>query len=534
MLSLFAVLCVCGPGPALAQADNACEALLSDPANRVGFAQIPDAPTNIISADVIPRGGDQSIVQRDLPEYCRVEGMVAPTVGFMLRMPTRTWNGKFMMGGCGGPCGNYLDDRIDPALVRNYAVVTTDGGHKGTGRMYGYNNLQNLVDEGYRSTHVTAVAAKTIIANYYGSQAKYNYFFGCSTGGRQALQEAQRFPFDFDGIIGGAPPWNQTGYQALIGEWVGRNNEGPDGEQILTADKLPMIHQAVLEACDDLDGIEDGVLQHPPACKWEPTEIQCRGRERDDCLTAAQVEVVQKAYNGATWSDGSPMYLGQSGIARGSELKWTRSLAIPPGDGNSMTKYYDILDARGPGFDDRDFDIDRDVPGLAAVEIFFDNRNPDLRNFKEAGGKFILFNGWDDPCCRPKGSIDYYEMVTRVMGGLEATQEFMRLFLPAGMDHCYYGIGGGEVDWITYLENWVEKGEAPDYVIAHHMVEEPYPSVSRPITDYGPRYIRMARHPLPEGSYDRAHPVYTYPDWPMYSGRGDPTKPDSWVKAPRE
>ena len=521
------------PSSGYAAMDQECLALFSDPSNREGFARIPYAPTNIISAYVVPAGGDGSIFEEDLPEHCRVEGMVAPTVGFLLRMPTKTWNGKFMMGGCGGPCGNYLEDRIDPALVRNYAVVNTDMGHKGTGRMYGYNNLANLVDDGFRSTHVTAVAAKVVIDVFYGKKAEYNYFMGCSTGGRQGLQEAQRFPFDFDGIIAGAPPQTQLGHQALISEWIARHNIRPNGKQILAADKLPVIHQAVLQACDNLDGLEDGVLQHPPACKWEPSEIQCSGEERDDCLTAEQVEIIELIYSPATWSDGSPMFYGQSGRARGSELKWEWVLEPVSGNENSQTKYFDVFAARGSAFDDRMIDIDRDIPEIMASDIFHYHRNPDLRQFKSAGGKLIMYNGWDDGCCRADASIEYYEMVTRLMGGSDQTMDFMRLFLPAGMDHCRYGIGGGEVDWITPLERWVEDGIAPDQVIAYHMIEEPYPSRSRPPTDYGPPYTLMARHPLPEGSFDRAHPVYPYPDWPIYSGEGDPAKPENWMKAPR-
>ncbi|MDX2221717.1 MAG: tannase/feruloyl esterase family alpha/beta hydrolase [Rhodospirillaceae bacterium] len=518
-----------GTGPG-----DSCKALLS-PDNRAAFETIRHAPTNILSAVVVPAGGDQSIVQRDLPEYCRVEGMIAPTVGFLLRMPTKTWNGKFMMGGCGGPCGNYLEDRIDPALVRNYAVVTTDMGHKGGSRMYGYNNLPNLIDDGFRSTHVTAVAAKVIIAAHYGRKAEFNYYMGCSTGGRQGLQEAQRFPFDFDGIIAGAPPHAQINFQPLIDEWVGRNNVDADGKLILTKDKLPLIHNAVLAACDEIDGLKDGVLQHPPACKWQPSELLCKGRARADCLTAAQVEVAEKAYRGATWSDGSPMFYGQSGRARGTELKWASNLEPSTGRGvNSSLKYMDVFAAPGPEFADAAFDIDRDVPESQATEMFYYHRNPDLRQFKAAGGKLILFNGWDDDCCRADATIEYYEMVTRLMGGPERTMDFARLFLPAGMDHCRYGIGGGEVDWITALENWVEKGQAPEQVIAHHMIEEPYPSVPRHITDYGSPYTRMARHPLPPESYDRAHPVYPYPDWPRYAGQGDPADPANWRRVTGE
>lgn len=229
---LSSLLTILGAQTAMARAadESMCKALLSDPANRAGFQQIPYAPTHIIKADVIPAGGDGSEFETDLPEYCRVEGNIAPTIGFLLRMPTKTWNGKFFMGGCGGACGNYLEDRWDPALVRNYAVVTTDMGHKRSRRMYGYNSIRNLVDDGYRATHVVAVAAKVIIDTYYGDKPKYNYFMGCSTGGRQALTEAQRFPFDFDGIVAGAPTHTQLPWNMLIREWALRNNVGRNGK----------------------------------------------------------------------------------------------------------------------------------------------------------------------------------------------------------------------------------------------------------------------------------------------------------------
>ena len=164
LLPLAMALTECLPANAAENANSAavaCEALSASffSGGKFGsaFAQIPDAPTTVVSAKIISAGGDGSVVQDDLPEICRVEGQIAPTVGFLLRMPTKNWNGKFMMGGCGGPCGNYLEDRIDPALVRNYAVVTTDMGHKGNGWAFGYNDLQGLIDFGFRATHVTAV-----------------------------------------------------------------------------------------------------------------------------------------------------------------------------------------------------------------------------------------------------------------------------------------------------------------------------------------------------------------------------------------
>jgi len=219
----------------------------------------------------VPAGGTHGAADDDLPEICRVEGVIAPTVGFLVRMPTRNWNGKFMMGGCGGPCGNYLEDRIDPALVRNYAVVNTDMGHKGSGWLFGYNNLQGQVDFAYRATHVTAVVAKEVIKAFHGNAASRNYFNCWSTGGRQAMISAQRFPDDFEGIIAGAPVYDEVGDSPYFLEWNLRVNTAADGSTILTADKLDVVHDAVLRKCDALGG------SRRPAD--EPGSLRVRGRD---------------------------------------------------------------------------------------------------------------------------------------------------------------------------------------------------------------------------------------------------------------
>jgi feruloyl esterase len=193
----------------------------------IRFANLPEAPTSIISARVVPSS-------RGLPTYCRVEGQIAPSIGFLMKLPTTTWNGKLMMGGCGGPCGTYLSDRLDPALARNYAVVSTDMGHKGIGWVFAYQNLAAQIDFGSRSTHLTAVVGKAIVDTYYGQPARYAYFQGCSTGGRQAMVEAQRFPEDFNGIIGGAPPYYETGDTPLFLSWGARANIAEDGSRSST------------------------------------------------------------------------------------------------------------------------------------------------------------------------------------------------------------------------------------------------------------------------------------------------------------
>ncbi len=538
------------PAPVAIADATACTALARDAQLTVQFAQIPDAPTTIDSARLVPARGDGSAWEKDLPEMCRVQGFVAPSVGFVLRLPTSNWNGKFIMGGCGGPCGTFLLDRMTPAVVRGYAAVVTDMGHQGGGWMFAYNNPQGQIDHAYRATHVTAVASKVIVEAFYARKPARNYFYGCSTGGRQGMVAAQRFPEDFDGILAGSPPWNQTGVRAYFMLGSARANLDANRKPILDARKLPLIHDAVLAACDAADGLKDGVLQNPLACSWDPSTIQCAtnqsgvdpsraGQSGSSCLTAAEVGVVRRIHNGTTNSAGVRLHRG---MPRGSELKWApvfvdhdgrpgAYLGGPGGIGNVSYNYMSFFYPPGPGYSGLDFDYDRDPPRLALTEYLWNAENPDLSRFKARGGKLILYHGWDDNQIPGGASVDYYETATRTMGGEAATREFFRLFMLPATDHCRYGIGGAEVDWLTALENWVEKGQAPDAVIAHRMRTEPYPSRRDEVGHGGD--LLIPRFPLEPGSYDRARPIYPWPDAARYAGKGDPDDPASWHKAPR-
>jgi hypothetical protein len=489
------------------------------------FARILDAPTVILQAKLVRAGGDGSLIEKDFPEHCRVIGNIAATVGFLLRMPTATWNKKLMMGGCGGFCGDFLTDRIDPAFVRGYAVVVTDMGHKGGGWEFAYNNVQGQIDFGYRSTHVTIVAAKVVAAAFYRQLPEHVYFWGCSTGGRQGMVEAERFPHDFDAIAAGAPPWSQTGYQPYVPQWQMRSNTGPDGKAILSPSKLPLIHDAVLAKCDARDGLKDNILEDPKGCDWTPQEIVCKtGQDAAKCLTPAEAEVVQNYYDGPHNSKGEKLFFGQS---RGSELKWPLGTFSDATTENTTLNYVSFCPAPGPEYTGKQFDYDRDPERMAMNDWFYKHDDPDLRAFKAAGGKLILYQGWDDGI-PAAAAVAYYDLATKTMGGSAETRDFFRMFLVPGMDHCRYGIGGGEVDWVGALEDWVEKGKAPDQVIAHHMKQEPYPGMNRPVDDPAEQLVRMARYPLDPTLYDRARPVYAYPGVAHYNGTGDPALPDSW------
>ena len=498
------------------------------------FAAIPDAPTTINSAQIVAAGGSHGIADDDLPEICRVDGAITPTIGFLLRMPTQGWNHKFMMGGCGGPCGTYLEDRIDQALVRGYAVVTTDMGHKGPGWLFAYDNPQGQRDFAWRATHLTAVAAKRIIASFYHEPAARNYFVGCSTGGRQAMIEAQRFPHDFEGIVAGAPVYDELGDSPYFLDWNTRVNTAADGTTILTADKIPLIHAAVLRQCDALDGVRDGLLIDPLRCSFRPRTLICQpGQKAAACLTSEQADVAQKFHDGARDTRGNALY---HGIPWGAEDQWINYFGwVSPtgrqyqGAGYAITGYLGLGTAPpgGPGYRISDFNYDRDPPRLREASRIYNPDDPDLSRFHAAHGKLILFHGMNDNNIPVEESIDYYRKAQQANGGAAPTARFFRLFTPAGMNHCRGGDGGGEVDWISAIEDWVERDRPPAQIVAYHLTHA-YPTVARSLYEYGAPYNKLPRYPLAAAQFDRARPVYPWPVMARYAGTGDPALPASW------
>ncbi len=505
-----------------AQPTDACTALRFQ-----DFTGIPDAPTAITGAEIVaPADG--------LPEYCRITGIIAPTINFELRLPTQTWNEKFLMQGCGGMCGIINMAAAEDALARNYAVVNQDMGHTGQpfNAIWAYNNLQGEIDFGYRSTHVTAVAAKVLVEAYYGKAPDYSYFKGCSTGGRQALVQAQRFPWDFDGIVAGAPVLNEIGDGMLHLIWSGRANLDEDGNPILTPDKLPLIRQSVLTACDANDGVEDGVIQDPRACDWQPAALQCLGPERDNCLTTEQIGAVERIYAGAHDSQGNRLFPG--GMSKGSEYEWAPAFVAADQNGKSalpavlnptgmigqFARYLAFwADGDQPGSDPLTFDFNRDPPRLALTEALYNAQNPDLRKFRDAGNKLILYHGWDDLEIPPGLSIDYYDTAVNTMGGLDATQELFRLFMIPSMAHCRRGAGADALDYITAIEQWVEDGAAPEAWMSYHLK-----------TPQGYGGLPRIRYPLSADAYDWSRPVFPYPDVAHWSGEGDWKDPGTWER----
>ena len=481
------------------------------------LAALPDAPTAIVTAAVIEYGPDHR-------EVCQVEGVVTPTIGFKLVMPTSGWNGKYLQGGCGGACGTTQLFWCDDPLRRGYACLGSDMGHAGgVGNWrWAWNNVQLQGDFGFRSTHVAALAGKAVVAAYYGRPAGLNYYWGCSTGGRQAYHEAEFYPADFAGIVGGSPPLNETGSSVQLA-WSVKANLRADGSEILGVPEAQLLHRAVVALCDLNDGIKDGLIGDPRQCRFDPAVVACRGRpERGTCLTPEQVTAARKLYAGPHDSRGRAIgHYG--GVMPGSELNWIGDYIDGPnrkaqyrGFIADVWRYLGLNPGPGPAWSLKDLDFDRDPPRLQINEALYRADNPDLRGFDAAGGKFIGFQGWSDTSVVPLGTVDFYETVVRTIGGLDRTKAFFRFYAVPGMRHCSSdGDGADNIDFLTALEDWVERGRAPDRLTGVNFDW-------RGVTYVAPVW------PRPADQIRFTRPVFPYPERAIWSGAGDANDPDTW------
>jgi len=498
--------------PTTTSREAGCAALLG-----ADFSQIQDAPAQVSAAMLVQSS-------EGTPSFCRVEGYVAPQVGFALLLPLSTWNGKLLEVGCGGWCGSADPERCDASLKRGYACITTDMGHRGAGGLWFRNNLQGQIDFSYRATHVTAVAGKAIASRFYGNDPRLSYFMGCSTGGYQGLVEAQRFPWDFNGIVAGAPDMDESDL-AMRGLWIKRNFLDEHGRPLFDSDALQLIHRAALKQCTLGDGLEDGVVRDPVGCKFESRQLECKGNEKKaGCLSARQVRALTAIYGNPETSDGKT--ISTRGVLPGSELLWSHSFETTWGD--IYFRDTALLAVAGKEWTSSDFDFDRDYKRTGAGVIFNDT-NPDLRRFKAAGGKLISYQGANDTLEMPGAIVDYYETVERTMGGRTATQNFFRLFVVPGMNHCTGGDGAFAIDYLSYLEAWVEHRNAPDKLIGAH-VSDRY-LLTQPSKWFGSdaspddRMWEAAfglEFPLSTAiPVQFTRPVYPYPTVVEYSGHGD-------------
>ena len=375
------------------------------------------------------------------------------------------------------------------ALREGYATASTDTGHEGGDASFALGHPEKVVDFAYRAVHETTVKTKAIVAAYYGRGARFSYWQGCSTGGRQGLMEAQRYPEDFDGIIAGAPANNQIQLCAWRMAIVVASLNDP--ARVLPVAKTTLVNNAVLDSCDALDGVRDRLLSDPRSCHFDPTTLLCRGPERDDCLTAGQLETVKMAYSDARKKTGELIY---PGLPPGGELGWRL-----PGQAKEPSSIdlgmFRFIAHQDPNWDWRTFDLESDTALAQNRTGFIEAADPDLSAFKARGGKLLIYHGWSDGgsggAISALNSIAYYERVLARMGPDQ--QAWLRLFLVPGMAHCGGGSGPNQFSALAAMERWRESGLAPDRIIATRVVD---------------------------GRVDMTRPLCPYPQVAVYSGVG--------------
>ena len=451
--------------------------------------------TTILSATLVPDGPfirRRRLVQRRpnaspprpliVPAACRVVGRVSPAINFEVWMPVANWNGKFQAVGGGGFAGVISYGAMATALGRGYATASTDTGHSTPGGSWALGHPELVVDFGYRAIHEMTVKAKVIVEAFYGKGPRWSYFVGCSTGGRQGLMEAQRYPGDYDGIVAGAPANLWTRMPA--GNLFAASATMKDEATRLPSLKLAALHKGAIAACDAHDGVTDGLLENPARCAFDPGTLLCTNEETDACLTSAQVGAARKIYASAV----NPRTKEEifPGMPPGSELTWgaltggTQPFPIAV----DFYKYFVFDD---PTWDWKTMDFDKDVAaGEEKAGKVLNAIDPDLRAFKARGGKLIMYHGWNDQLISPLNTINYFERVRKTLGANE-TDEVARLFMAPGMLHCGGGPGPNTFDAVGALEQWVEHGSKPAQIVASHATDGvvnrtrplcPYPQVA--------------------------------------------------------
>lgn len=505
-------------------------AMLPAWAQAQAFADAKKGLVNYTKADHVPRVSCDALTAMKLPDlvdlraravpadaaapaHCRVNGVIAPEVAFEVNLPAR-WNGRFYMIGNGGHAGDSPDNpgraaQRAEALQLGFAMASTNTGHdasKEPQATFALGSPQKAIDYAYRAVHVSAVAAKDLAKTYYARPVAHAYWNSCSNGGRQGLIEAQRFPDDFDGVVANAPWTDQTGF-TIGAMW----NHRAVTEAPLSSEKMALVASRVMATCDAVDGLTDGLIDDPRACRFDPAKDvpACgaggAGASTAACLTSAEAGALTRIYGGVT-SNGKPFF---PGFMPGSEAVvpgpggtaasgWM-NLIVPrqadakPADFNlaESTMKYLAFDPPKPDYDVRTFDFDKDPSLLVRWGALANANNPDLSSFRTRGGKVLMTYGWADSILQPMMGVNYYERALETNG--PGTTDFFRLFMVPGMAHCGGGVGPDRHDAMTAIIDWVEKGKAPDTLLASKVVAD---------------------------KVVRTRPLCAYPQVARYSGKG--------------
>jgi feruloyl esterase len=494
-----------------------------------------DEQTTVTDATLVAAGTltvSPTVTVKDMPPFCRVQAVSKPSsdsnIFFEVWLPERSlWNGKFLSTGEGGFAGtpnygrNGMDGAMDAIDRRGYATASTDTGHKTSDAWWAVGHPEKAADYLYRAKHVTTVAAKGVIAAFYGQSPSHSYFSSCSNGGRQGLIEAQRYPDDFDGLVIGAP-WNFQSHSNAGFVWNAQAMSAPGAA--IPADKLPMIAQAVLAACDKNDGLADGVITDPLKCQFSPKSLACTGSDSSNCLTPPQIAALQKIYDGPkNPRTNAPIF---PGFAPGSEGGWAGIVRVPSRDApnsQGLISYFSNIVYGNPEWDFKTFDFDRDMT-MADEKIgkLGNATSVDYSAAKARGVKIIQYHGWNDQTLQPYYSPQYYDDLARANGGADQAASFYRLFMIPGMTHCSGGAGASNIggvgmqpppvrdashDLVTALERWVEQGTAPTQFVATKFTDN----------EATTRTVKFTR------------PLCRYPETSRYKGTGDPNDAASFV-----
>jgi tannase/feruloyl esterase len=412
-----------------------------------------------------PPDGTATAAYRSLPTFCRIGATLTPSrdsdIKIEVWLPVANWNGKLQAVGNGAFSGAINYAAMRAALARGYAATSTDTGHTGGGAGWALGHPEKVIDFGWRAVHEMTVAAKRAVAAYYERAPAFSYWNGCSAGGRQGMKAAQRFPADFDGIIAGAPglDWTARATQAVR---VAKVLEASPPARLL-APQRQLLHVKVLEACDAIDGVKDGLLERPDQCAFDPGVLECQGPAVSGCLTKAQVETARLIYSSPT---NPRTRRAITGLAPGSELGWTDLGWTASARATGLDQFRFLVFA-DPSWTIQRFAFETDI--VRAEDADRDTINaldPNLKPFFDRGGKLIQYHGWSDSQISPLNSTQYYTRVGDAIGNALTVDASHRLFMAPGMGHCGGGDGPNTFDMVAALEQWVEERRAPDRVIA--------------------------------------------------------------------
>lgn len=488
------------PASAAEKVEGACQALLNVPFAHGTVSKSESVKAGTFEPPIPEPPGAPPTHYTQLPDFCRVSGALAPSADsnilFELWLPRSGWNGHFLQVGNGGAAGSIIYSALAAGLQKGYAVTNTDTGHSGGVGDFAWavGHPEKLTDYAYRAVHEVTIAARELTTAFYHHSPDKSFWNGCSTGGRQGLMEAQRYPEDYDAIVAGAPA-NNFGPLMALSIQVIRNVGVPGG---LPVSKLNLLKEAAIAQCDATDGVVDRVIGEPARCRFDPGILACKGAEEAGCLTQGQVSAARNVYAGVVGKSGQAFFPG-TGV--GSEPAWgfyaSPRFQIGP-------SFFRSVGTGDPNWAPANFDADRDVPRLQTKSVDIAATSPDVSAYLDRGGKLMLYHGTTDGLIPYRNTESYYKELAS-KPGTSARANQVRFFTVPGMDHCAGGEGAFVVDWLSAMERWELTGIAPDVLSGSR------PPAVKPFT----------------------RPICAYPKSARYLGSGNPSDAANWGCATR-